>query len=200
MCFHARVGTSYQLLTSSQPTRHRRATGAAGRGRDKAADREKDAQKADELVILSELRNTNALAAKRYLEWLVVGRGLGRGGKETAEEVEFEELVWNCVEEVLEYVGNEGVGKLWRAKGSSTNRCAELRCDRELIYALRLLQRRRMPLPQAPRLRRLHRLHLHQSRIHHLHPFTYLRNHRYAHLSCLISPRRPPTLHQSVRA
>ena len=85
------------------------------------ADREKDTQKADELAILSELRNTNALAAKRYLEWLVVGRGLGKGGKETTEEEElFEELVWNCVEEVLEYVGDEGIGKLWRAKGSST--------------------------------------------------------------------------------
>ena len=109
-----------QLLTSSQPTRHRRPTGAAGRGRDKV-DREREAQKADELAILSELRNTNALAAKRYLEWLVVGRGLGRGGKETTQEEElFEELVWNCVEEFLEYVGDEGVGKLWRAKGSST--------------------------------------------------------------------------------
>lgn len=106
-----------QLLMSSQPTRHRRPTGAAGRPRDKAVD----PQRADELVILSELRNTNALAAKRYLEWLVVGRGLGRGGKETTEEGElFEELVWNCIEEVLEYVGDEGVGKLWRAKGSST--------------------------------------------------------------------------------
>ncbi|KAG8216912.1 hypothetical protein J3R82DRAFT_7187 [Butyriboletus roseoflavus] len=108
------------LLTSSKPTRHRRPTGAAGRGRDKAADRENDTQKTDELVILSELRNTNAIAAKRYLEWLVVGRGLGRGGKETTEEGEsFEEYVWNCVEEVLEYVGDEGVGKLWRAKAAS---------------------------------------------------------------------------------
>lgn len=108
-----------QLLTSSQPTR--RPTGAAGRERDKAADRQKDTQKADELVILSELRNTNALAAKQYLEWLVVGRGLGRGGKETTEEGElFEELVWNCVDEILEYAGDEGVGRLWRAKGSST--------------------------------------------------------------------------------
>jgi len=114
-----------QLLTSSQPTRHRRATGAAGRGREKAADREKNTQRADELFILSELRNINVLAAKRYLEWLVVGRGLGRGGKETAEEEElFEELVWNCVEEVLDYVGDEAVGKLWRAKGLSTiQRC-----------------------------------------------------------------------------
>lgn len=110
-----------QLLMSSQPTRHRRPTGAAGRQRDRAADREKDTQRADELVILSELRNTSTLAAKRYLEWLVVGRGLDRGGKETTEEGElFEELVWNCVEEVLGHVGDEGVGKLWRAKGSST--------------------------------------------------------------------------------
>lgn len=107
-----------QLLTSSQPTRHRRPTGTASRGRDKAVDR--DTQKGDELVILSELRNTNSLAAKRYLEWLVVGRGLGRGGKETTGEGElFEELVWNFVDEVLGYVGDESVGKLWRAKGSS---------------------------------------------------------------------------------
>lgn len=110
---------SVKLLTSLQPPRHRRPTGAANRGRDKAADREKDMQRGDELAILSELRNTNALAAKRYLEWLVVGRGLGRGGKETTEEGElFEELVWNCMEEVLEYVKDESVGKLWRAKGS----------------------------------------------------------------------------------
>jgi len=109
-----------KLLTSSQPTRHRRPTGVAGRGRDRAADREKDAQRADELTILSELRNTSPLAAKRYLEWLIIGRGLGRGGKETIGEGElFEELVWNYVEEVLEYVQDESVGKLWRAKAAS---------------------------------------------------------------------------------
>ncbi|KAH0826681.1 hypothetical protein J3R83DRAFT_5069 [Lanmaoa asiatica] len=103
------VERGLKLLMSSQPTRHRRPTGAAGRGGDKAVDRENDTQKADELAILSELRNTNAIAAKRYLEWL-----------ETTEEGElFEELVWNCVEEVLEYVGDEGVGKLWRAKAAS---------------------------------------------------------------------------------
>ena len=103
-----------QLLTSLPPPRHRRAT-AANRARDEATDREKD-----ELTILSELRNTNKLAAKRYLEWLVVGRGLGRCDKEAAGDGEsFEELVWNCVEEVLEYAGDENVGRLWRAKGSS---------------------------------------------------------------------------------
>ncbi|KAG9313362.1 hypothetical protein JVU11DRAFT_5677 [Chiua virens] len=110
------VERGLRLLTSSHPSRHRHPTGAAGRGRDKTADREK----ADELVILSELRNTNTLAARRYLEWLVIGRGLGRGGKETPREGElFEEFVWNCVDEVLEQVGNEAVGRLWRAKAAS---------------------------------------------------------------------------------
>lgn len=45
----------------------------------------------------------------------------------------FEELVWNCVEEILEYVSDEGVGRLWRAKGSLNIGCAELRCGWWLI-------------------------------------------------------------------
>ncbi|KIK96539.1 hypothetical protein PAXRUDRAFT_300348 [Paxillus rubicundulus Ve08.2h10] len=112
------VEKGLKLLTSVQPPRTRRPTGAAGRGKDK--EREQESQKADELAILSELRHTNILAAKRYLEWLVIGRGIGRGGKETTAETElFEELVWGCVEEVLEWVGDEAVGRLWRAKATS---------------------------------------------------------------------------------
>ncbi|KAF9225696.1 hypothetical protein BS17DRAFT_729751 [Gyrodon lividus] len=105
-----------KLLKSIRPTRTRRPTGAAGRGRDK--EREHGTQTADELAILSELRNTNALAAKRYLEWLVVGRGLGRGGAKEETEL-FEELVWGCVEDVLEWVGDGAVGRLWKAKAAS---------------------------------------------------------------------------------
>ncbi|KAF8840538.1 hypothetical protein BDN67DRAFT_1069186 [Paxillus ammoniavirescens] len=112
------VEKGLKLLTSVQPTRTRRPTGAAGRTKDK--EREQESQKADELAILSELRHTNVLAAKRYLEWLVIGRGIGRGGKESAAETElFEELVRGCVEEVLESVGDEAVGRLWRAKATS---------------------------------------------------------------------------------
>ncbi|KIJ14692.1 hypothetical protein PAXINDRAFT_169602 [Paxillus involutus ATCC 200175] len=112
------VEKGLKLLTSVQPTRTRRPTGAAGRGKDK--EREQESQKADELAILSELRHTNVLAAKRYLEWLILGRSMGRGGKETTAETElFEELVWSCVEEALEWVGDEAVGRLWRAKATS---------------------------------------------------------------------------------
>ncbi|KAF9235542.1 rab-GTPase-TBC domain-containing protein [Melanogaster broomeanus] len=112
------VERGLKLLTSIQPTRTRRPTGAVGRGKDK--EREQETQKADELAILSELRHTNVLAAKRYLEWLVVGRGLGRGGKETKEETELmEELIWSCVEEVLQWAEDETVGRLWRAKATS---------------------------------------------------------------------------------
>ncbi|KAI6043246.1 hypothetical protein EDC04DRAFT_774142 [Pisolithus marmoratus] len=98
------------LLMSGLPTRARRPTNVGNRTKEK--DWEREQEKMDELAVLAELRKTGSAAAKRYLEWLIVGKGRENPNLQS-------QLVENCVDDLFECLGNDAIAKLWRAKCAS---------------------------------------------------------------------------------
>ncbi|KAH7886861.1 hypothetical protein F5I97DRAFT_1806891 [Phlebopus sp. FC_14] len=91
--------------------------GVAGRT---VKEKEREQELADELAILSELKAAEANdkhrctgAAKRYLEWLTVGRAWEYRPLQ-------DQLVQSCVDELLDCLKDEVVVKLWRAKARSS--------------------------------------------------------------------------------
>ncbi|KIK11869.1 hypothetical protein PISMIDRAFT_469939 [Pisolithus microcarpus 441] len=101
------VERGLSLLMSGLPTRAQRPTVVGGRTKDK--DLGKEQEKTDELAVLAELRKTGTTAAKKYLEWLIVGRGRENSLLQC-------QLVESCVEDLFECLKDDTIAKLWRAK------------------------------------------------------------------------------------
>ncbi|KAI6040873.1 hypothetical protein EDC04DRAFT_2566388 [Pisolithus marmoratus] len=123
------LGQVFAILSSlQQPERMRRSLirkwgvwfaardveGGLSVGSTKAGTRnwEREQEKMDELAVLAELRKTGSAAAKRYLEWLIVGKGRENPNLQS-------QLVENCVDDLFECLGNDAIAKLWRAKCAS---------------------------------------------------------------------------------
>ncbi|KAI6148762.1 hypothetical protein BKA82DRAFT_4141239 [Pisolithus tinctorius] len=98
------------LLMSGPPTRVQRPTTVGGRTKNK--DWEGEQEKTDELAVLAELRKTGSAAAKKYLEWLIVGKGRENSLLQG-------QLVESCVEDLFECLRDDAIAKLWRAKCAS---------------------------------------------------------------------------------
>ncbi|KAI6029783.1 hypothetical protein BKA83DRAFT_4223100 [Pisolithus microcarpus] len=101
------VERGLSLLMSGIPTRAQRPAVVGGRTKDK--DWGKEQEKTDELAVLAELRKTGTTAAKKYLEWLIVGRGRENSLLQC-------QLVESCVEDLFECLKDDTIAKLWRAK------------------------------------------------------------------------------------
>ncbi|KIK11743.1 hypothetical protein PISMIDRAFT_475868 [Pisolithus microcarpus 441] len=101
------VERGLSLLMSGLPTRAQRPAVVGGRTKDK--DLGKEQEKTDELAVLAELRKTGTTAAKKYLEWLIVGRGRENSLLQC-------QLVESCVEDLFECLKDDTIAKLWRAK------------------------------------------------------------------------------------
>ncbi|KAI6127527.1 hypothetical protein EV401DRAFT_1854421 [Pisolithus croceorrhizus] len=72
----------------------------------------KEQEKTDELAVLAELRKTGSTAAKKYLEWLIVGRGRENSLLQC-------QLAESCVEDLFGCLKDDTIAKLWRAKSTS---------------------------------------------------------------------------------
>ncbi|KAI6124397.1 hypothetical protein EDD16DRAFT_1561551 [Pisolithus croceorrhizus] len=104
------VERGLSLLMSGLSTRAQRPTIVGGRAKEK--DWGKEQEKTDELAVLAELRKTGSTAAKKYLEWLIVGRGRENSLLQC-------QLAESCVEDLFGCLKDDTIAKLWRAKSTS---------------------------------------------------------------------------------
>ncbi|KAF8155687.1 hypothetical protein B0H34DRAFT_714373 [Crassisporium funariophilum] len=66
----------------------------------------------EDIALLEQIRDANAAAGAKYLEYLVLQR------RTTSRDLHMQ-LAQSCVEQLLSYLKDDAVSKLWRAKASS---------------------------------------------------------------------------------